>query len=118
MQPPVTDHRAIIDAVRRYGSVHYLKTAVPGEFTVWRRSLRQFARRGNLHISVIRTSEFVVVENREYEVSDEDSLATTDVIGAQLLGQDLTFAEAVNARRRLRMRLVDLPDDGLEDDAK
>ena len=29
-RPPVTDCRAIIDAVRRYESVHYLKIGVPG----------------------------------------------------------------------------------------
>jgi hypothetical protein len=72
-QPPVTDYRAIIDAVRRHGSVHYPKASVPGEFTVWRRRLRQLARLAQIRISVIRGGDYVLVENRDFQVSDEDT---------------------------------------------
>ena len=50
VQPPLTDYRAIIDAVRRSGSVHYLKDLVPGDFIAWRRRVRQFARAAGLRI--------------------------------------------------------------------
>src|SRR6476620_5748807 len=90
-QPPVTDYRAIIDALRRHGSVHYPQAAVPGEFAVWRRRLRQVARLGKARISVSRGIDYVLIENLDFEVSEEDSLATTDVIEAHILGRDLTF---------------------------
>lgn len=106
----MTDLRAIIDAVRRRGSVHYPKSAVPGEFTLWRRRLRQCARSGDLRISVLRTSDFVVIENCDYEVSEDDDLALTDVIGAHLTGGELSFNDALRARRRQRMRIVPDPD--------
>ena len=114
-QPPVTDYGAIIDVVRRRGSVHYVKDVVPGEFNAWRRRVRQAARVGDLRISVTRSRDYVIVENLDYEVSDEDSLATSDVIGALLDGQDLLFEEAVRARRRQRLRVVrpdERPTDG------
>ena len=107
----MTDFRAIIDAVRRHGSVHFAKAAVPGEFTVWRRGLRQFARAGDLRISVLRTSDFVVIENRDYEVSVDDDLALADVIGAHLIGGELCFDDALRARRRQRMRIVPVTDE-------
>jgi hypothetical protein len=109
-QPPVSDYRAIIDAVRRHGSVHYLKVAVPAEFTVWRRRVRQVARIANLRISVTRSRDFVIIENLDFEFSDEDTLATHDVIDAHLNGQDLSFEDAVRARRRQRLRVVPPPE--------
>lgn len=105
-QPPVTDYRAIIDAVRRNGSVHYPRSAVSGEFSVWRRQVRRVARLAGVRISVTRGVDFVLVENREYEVSEEDNLATTDVIEAHILGRDLSFDDAVHARRRTRLQLA------------
>jgi hypothetical protein len=108
-QPSVTDYRAIIDAVRRHGSVHYPKDAVPGDFVVWRRRLRQVARLADVRISVIRGSDYVLIENPDFEVSEEDRLATTDVIEARILGGDLTVDQAAHARRRQRLRVVPLP---------
>jgi hypothetical protein len=105
-QPPVTDYRAIIDAVRRHGSVHYPRTAVPGEFAVWRRRLRQVARAAEVRISVTRGVDYLLIENLDYEVSNEDSRALTDVIEAHILGRDLSFDDAVHARRRQRIRLA------------
>lgn len=105
-QPPVTDQRAIIDALRRHGSVHYPRTAVPGEFTVWRRRLGQAVRLAEVRISVTRGADYILVENRDYEVSEDDSRALTDVIEAHLLGGDLAFDDAVQARRRQRLRLA------------
>ncbi len=105
-QPPVTDYRAIIDALRRHGSVHYPRAAVPGEFTVWRRRLRQVARAAEVRISVARGVDYVLIENLDYEVSEEDSRALTDVIEAHILGRDLIFGDAVQARRRQRLRLA------------
>jgi hypothetical protein len=105
-QPPVTDYLAIVDALRRHGSVHYSRAAVPGEFTVWRRRLRQVARVAHIRISVTRGTDYVLIENLDYEVSDDDSRALTDVIEAHILGRDLTFVDAVRARRRQRLRLA------------
>jgi hypothetical protein len=104
-QPPVSDYLAIIDAVRARGSVHYPQTAIPGEFTVWRRRLRQVACIAEVRISVTCGVDYVLIENSDYAVSDEDSLATTEVIGARILGQDLTFGDAVRARRRRRLQV-------------
>jgi hypothetical protein len=111
-QPPVNDYRAIIDAVRRRGSVHYLKEVVPGDFTVWRREVRQFARAADLRISVTRSREYVIVENVDFESSDDDSRATADVIGAVFEGRSLSFDEALRAVRRQRMRVVPSPGHG------
>jgi hypothetical protein len=105
-QPPVTDYRAIVDALRRHGSVHFPRTAVPGEFAVWRRRLRQAARLAEVRISVTRGTDYIVIENLDYEVSDDDSRALTDVIEAHIFGRDLTFGDAVQARRRQRIRLA------------
>ncbi|MDP9094576.1 MAG: hypothetical protein M3N95_16970 [Actinomycetota bacterium] len=63
VRPPVTDYRAIIDELRRHGSVHYPRSAVPGEFTVWRRRLRQVARADEVRISVTRGLDYVLIEN-------------------------------------------------------
>jgi hypothetical protein len=59
---------------------------------------------------VTRGVDYVLIENRDHADSDEDSLATTDVIGAGILGQDLTFDDAVRARHRQRLRVVPPPD--------
>jgi hypothetical protein len=105
-QPPVNDYHAIIDAPRRHNSVHYLHSSVPGEFTVWRRRLRQVARAAEVRISVTRGVDYLPIENLDYEVSEEDSRALTDVIEAHILGRDLTYDDAVHARRRQRLRLT------------
>jgi hypothetical protein len=110
-QPPVTDDHAIIDAVRRHGSVHYPTVAVPGEFTAWRRRLRQVARTADVTCSV----DYVLVEGRDYQISEEDTDTTTDVIEAHLLGQQLTFEQALRARRRQRMRLAPTLECGRDD---
>ncbi|MDQ2749148.1 MAG: hypothetical protein M3Y44_06440 [Actinomycetota bacterium] len=102
----VTDYRAVIDVVRRYGSVHYPKASVPGEFTVWRRRLRQVARLAQVRISVIRGADYVLVEIRDFQVSEEDNLATADVIQAHLVGRELSFDDALHARGRQRLRVV------------
>jgi hypothetical protein len=111
-QPAVTDYRAIIDAVRRHGAVHYPKAAVPGEFTVWRRRLRQLARVAEIRISVTRGTDYTLIENLDFQISDDDSLALTDVIEAHLVGKDLSFGDAVHARRRQRLRLAPPPENG------
>lgn len=54
----------------------------------------------------------MLIENLDYEVSDEDSLALTDIIEAHILGRDLTFDDAVQARRRQRLRLAPSPENG------
>jgi hypothetical protein len=112
VQPSVTDFRAILDALRRHGSVHYPRSAVPGEFTVWRRRLRQVARGAQVRISVTRGADYVLVENLDYEVGVEESRALTDVIEAHILGGESTFGDAVHARRRQRIRLAPSPEDG------
>ena len=56
--------------------------------------------------------DYMLIENLDYEVSDEDSLALTDVIEAHILGRDLTFDDAVQARRRQRLRLAPPPENG------
>lgn len=48
----------------------------------------------------------MLVENRDFEVSEEDSFGTADVIEAHILGRDMTFDDAVRARRRQRLRVV------------
>jgi len=66
-QPRITELPAIIDYVRLRGSVHYPLGSVPGEFGEWRLRLRRLARAGGVRISVLRTSKYVIVENRDYE---------------------------------------------------
>jgi hypothetical protein len=110
-RPPVTDYRRIVDFVRSRGSVHYAKTAVPGEFAAWRRKIREAARAGDLSVSVIRTNDFVVIESRDYQVSADEDLATADVIDAALAGKALSFVDALHARRRERLRVARSPTD-------
>ena len=105
-QPAVTDYRRIIDVVRSRGSVHYPKVEIPGEFTGWRRGVRRAARAGDVSIGVIRTNDFVLVENRDYQVSEDDDLATADVIDARLTGRVLSYDDALHRRRRARLRVV------------
>ena len=112
VQPPVSDFRAIIDALRCHGSVHYPRSAVEGEFTVWRRRLRQVARAAQLRISVTRGVDYVLIEKFDCDVSEEDRRALTDVIEAHILGRDLSFDHAVHARRRQRIRLAPPPENG------
>ena len=110
-QPLVTDYRAIIDALRRRGSVHYPQTAMPVDFIAWRRRVRQVARLADLRISVIRGSDYVLIENRDYQVSEDDNFALTDVIEAHPRTRpDLTFDDAVHARGRQRLRLAPPPE--------
>ena len=49
---------------------------------MWRRRLRQFARAADLRISVTRSRDYMIVENVDFESSDDDNRATADVIGA------------------------------------
>jgi hypothetical protein len=106
-QPPVTDVSAIVEAVRRRGSVHFRRDAIPGEFTRWRSGVRRAARAAGSRISVRRTAEFVLVESRDYEVSDEEQQAVADVMGAALSGGELSFEDALRTRRRQRLRVVE-----------
>jgi len=112
-QPAVTDFAGIIDAVRSRGSVHYLKRSVPGDFAEWRRHVRQVARAGNVSISVTRSRDYVIVENRDWEPTEDEDLATADVIDGVFTGKPLSLNDALHARRRQRIRLV--PPDGGED---
>jgi hypothetical protein len=50
-----------------------------------------------MRISVIRGVDYVLIENLDYEVSDEESRTLTDVIEALILGGDLSFDDAVRA---------------------
>jgi hypothetical protein len=51
----------------------------------------------------------VIVENVDFESSDDDNRATADVIGAVFEGRSLSFDEALHAVRRQRMRVVPSP---------
>ena len=64
-----------------------------------------------MRISVTRSVDFVIVENRDYETSDDDTLALNDVIDAHLRGQDLIYDQALHVRRRQRLRFVPIDDD-------
>jgi hypothetical protein len=98
-QPAVADFGVIIVAERRCGSVRYPKASVAGELTVWRPRLRHVARLAQVRIRVIHGVD-VLVECGDVPVSEQDSLATTDVIQAHLLGRELSFKDAVRARER------------------
>ncbi len=47
--------------------------------------------------------DYVLIENVDFEASDEDRLAATDVIEAHLLGGDLNFVQAAHTRLRQRL---------------
>jgi hypothetical protein len=63
-------------------------------------------------ISVTRGVDYLLIENLDYGVNEEDSRALTDVIEAHILGRDLIFDDAVHARRRERLRLAPPPENG------
>lgn len=60
-------------------------------------------------VSVIRAQDFVVVENRNDEVSNDEDLATADFIDARLTRRTLSFDDALHGRRRARIRVVKPP---------
>jgi hypothetical protein len=65
-----------------------------------------------VRISVTRGADYLLIENVDYEISAEDGFALTDVIEAHILGGDLSFDDAVHARRRQRLRLAPRLEDG------
>jgi hypothetical protein len=105
-RPKPANIAGLIEAVRSEGSVHYPRQTVAGDFLDWRRQVRKAARARGLRISVTRRADFVVVENTDYEVSDDDARATADVLEATLAGRTRSFDDALRARRQQRMRLV------------
>lgn len=118
-RPSVSDTVRIAEFIRLRGSVDYPLEAVPGDFTVWRRKIRQEAKRLRVRVSVLRCGDVVVLHNPDYEPSTEELRATMDVmasLSSDLLGpldqapSDLTFDEALHARRRARLRIVSDPD--------
>jgi hypothetical protein len=102
----MTDFGAIVDAVRTTGALHYSRSSVPTEFVAWRRRLRQAAQVAGLSIRVVRTTDYVVVESRDYEISEDEEGATADVIGGFMVGHRVTYDDALYARRRQRMSVV------------
>lgn len=52
-----------------------------------------------------RCTDYVLIDNRRFQVSEDDGLVLTDVIEAHILGRELTF-EVVRARRRQRLRVA------------
>lgn len=106
-QPGVIDFGGIVDAARRDGSVHFPLVSVPGDFVAWRRRLRQCARANGLSISVIRVSGIVVIENRDWEPSEAEGSAVTDVLDGVLTGTPVSYVDALHRRRREQLRLVD-----------
>jgi hypothetical protein len=65
------------------GSAHDVKAVVAGEFADLRRNVRQAARSSDLSVSIVRTIDFLVVENGDYDVSADEDLAMADVIDAR-----------------------------------
>jgi hypothetical protein len=75
-------------------------------FAEWRRRVRQRARAVDLTISVLRSQDYVLVVNPEWEPTEDDSRAIADLVGGALTGTPLSFDEALRKRRRQRLRLV------------
>ena len=106
IRPPVHDTVGIVDEVRRHGSVHYPIESVPGDFILWRRKIREEAKRTGMRVSVIRSSGLVLVHNPDHEETDEEMQASADVMGGLLTGEHVTYEEALRKRARQRLRLV------------
>jgi hypothetical protein len=104
--PNPSNIRGVVDVVRRSGSALYPLPMIPGEFEDWRRRVRRAARADDLRVSIRRTAGFVVVENLDYEVPADHLGAVADVTGAWTEGRELSFDDALHARRRQRLRLV------------
>lgn len=110
-QPSVHDLQAVVDFVRHRGSAHYPLESIPGEFKEWRSRLRRLARASNVRISIRRTSEYVLIDNPEYEPSSDEFYAVADVLQAVSDGVQLSYEDAVHARARQRIRLFTDPAD-------
>ena len=114
-RPPVSDTIGIVEFVRLRGSVDYPLEAVPSNFVLWRRKIRDEAKRLDIRVSVIRSGDVVLVHNPDHEPSQDELRATMAVMGsltADLLAQSdepptaLTFDEALHREQRARLRIV------------
>lgn len=114
-RPSVSDTIGIAEFIRLRGSVDYPLEAVPGDFVIWRRKIRQEAKGLRIRVSVIRSGDIVVVHNPDHEPSQDELRATMEVMGfltSDLLGPsdrapvNLTFDDALHAQRRARLRVV------------
>lgn len=114
-RPPVSDTIGIAEFVQSRGSVDYPLEAVPGDFVLWRRKIRDEAKRLDIQVSVIRSGDIVLVHNPDHEPSQDELRATMAVMGSLasdlLAASDqppaaLTFDEALHREQRARLRVV------------
>ena len=102
-----SDVPGVVDQLVHKGAAVFSLSAIPGDFMEWRRRVRQAARARELRVSITRSDGmFVLVDNLDYEVPDDQRNALADVIGARLAGQQVSYEDALYARRRSRLRLV------------
>lgn len=119
-RPSVSDIIGIAEFIRVRGSVDYPLEAVPGDFVLWRRKIRQEVKRLGIRVSVVRSGDIVLILNPDHEPSHDELRATMSVMGSlasDLLGPsdqspaNLTFDDALRREQRARLRVVKDTDD-------
>lgn len=104
--PDPRDTGAVLDHVRREGSVMWPLAALPDDFLGWRRRIRAAAREATLRISVRRVGELAFIEHVDHVVTDDQNSAMSKIIGAHLDGRTISWDDAVHESARDRMNLV------------
>lgn len=108
--PDVGDPAAVVDYVRRRGSILVAQPSIGGDFLDWRRRVRRAARDVGIRISVRRDDDTVLVYHPDHEVTDAEKRAVMDAIASVMSTDDsaptVTYDEALQRRRRENLRLV------------
>lgn len=103
----MNDILRIVEHITTGGSAEYPVAALPDGLKAWRRRLRAEARRVGIRVSVRSlAADLVTVFDPDYEPARDEWRAIADVLAADLAGRQLTYDDALHARRRARLHVV------------
>ncbi len=107
-RPPIMDAARIVEVTRQHGSIDYPAWSIPGDFTTWRRRIRQAAAEAGRRVSVRRFDELVLVYDPDYIPTDEQHAADVHAIISSLLTDEpkVSYDEELHRRRRARLKVV------------
>jgi hypothetical protein len=104
--PSIGDVRAVVETVRRRGSVYYPLDALSGDFATWRRRIWAEADRAGVRVSVRRVNQLVLVYDPDRDPPDGLLDAVADLTDELLTGERLDHEQASRNEGRPRLRIV------------